>query len=103
MPFQSASVKWHSGLMISLAPQGGKDYLGFIKSPRGLIVSGGRGFRFIMLRLTPPQRGNVCPARAWRATFLLTIPTSARDLPSDEEAPQVDHDGLHTFRAKHVA
>ena len=26
--------------------------------------------------------GNVCPARARRATFLLTIPTSAPDLPS---------------------
>ena len=32
-------------------------------------------------------RGNVCPARARRATFLLTIPTSARDLPSDGESP----------------
>ena len=31
--------------------------------------------------------GNVCPARAQRATFLLTIPTSARDLPSDGEGP----------------
>ena len=31
--------------------------------------------------------GNVCPAHAWRATFLLTIPTSARDLPSDGEGP----------------
>jgi len=35
-----------------------------------------------------------CPAR--RATVLLTIPTSARDLPSDGEAPQIDHDGLRT-------
>ena len=32
-------------------------------------------------------RGNVCPARARRATFLLTIPTSARGLPSDGEGP----------------
>ena len=32
--------------------------------------------------------GNVCPARARRATFLLTILTSARDLPSDGEGPQ---------------
>ena len=29
--------------------------------------------------------GNVCPVRARRATFLLTIPTSAQDLPSDGE------------------
>ena len=40
---------------------------------------------------------------AWRATFLLTIPTSAPDLPSHGEAPQVDHVGLHTFPTKHVA
>ena len=32
-------------------------------------------------------RGNVCPARARRATFLSTIPTSAPDLPSDGEGP----------------
>ena len=31
--------------------------------------------------------GNVCPARARRATFLLTIPTSAPDLPSHGEGP----------------
>ena len=48
-------------------------------------------------RLIDPQRGNVCPARARRATFLLTIPTSAPDLPSHGEAPQVDHIALHTF------
>ena len=47
--------------------------------------------------------GNVCPARARRATFLLTIPTSAPDLPSHGEAPQVDHVALHTFPTKHVA
>ena len=47
--------------------------------------------------------GNVCPACARRATFLLTIPTSAPDLPSHGEAPQVDHIALHTFPTKHVA
>ena len=47
--------------------------------------------------------GNVCPARIRRATFLLTIPTSAPDLPSHGEAPQVDHVALHTFPTKHVA
>ena len=47
--------------------------------------------------------GNVCPARARCATFLLTIPTSAPDLPSHGEAPQVDHVALHTFPTKHVA
>ena len=35
--------------------------------------------------------------------FLLTIPTSAPDLPSHGEAPQVDHVALHTFPTKHVA
>ena len=48
-------------------------------------------------------RGNVRPARARRATFLLTIPTSAPDLPSHGEAPQVDHVALQTFPTKHVA
>ena len=43
------------------------------------------------------------PARARRATFVLTIPTSAPDLPSHGEAPQVDHVALHTFPTKHVA
>ena len=47
--------------------------------------------------------GNVCPARARRATFLLTIPTSAPDLPSHVEAPQVDHVAMHTFPTKHIA
>ena len=47
--------------------------------------------------------GNVCPAHARCATFLLTIPTSAPDLPSHGEAPQVDHVALHTFPTKHVA
>ena len=47
--------------------------------------------------------GNVCLARARRATFLLAIPTSAPDLPSHGEAPQVDHIALHTFPTKHVA
>ena len=41
--------------------------------------------------------------RARHATFLLTIPTSAPDLPSHGEAPQVDHVALHTFPTKHVA
>ena len=50
-----------------------------------------------------PLRGNVCPARARRATFLLTIPTSAPDLPSHGEAPQVDHVALHNFPTNHVA
>ena len=54
---------------------------------------------------TFPHRlgGNVCPARARRATFLLTIPTSAPGLPSHGEALQVDHIALHTFPIKHVA
>ena len=50
-----------------------------------------------------PPWGNVCPARSQRATFLLTIPTSALDLSSHGEAPQVDHVALHTFPTKHVA
>ena len=50
-----------------------------------------------------PVFGSVCPARTRRATFLLTIPTSAPDLPSHGEAPQVDHIALHTFPTKHIA
>ena len=46
---------------------------------------------------------DVCPAHARRATFLLTMPNSAPDLPSHGEAPQVDHMALHTFPTKHVA
>ena len=42
-------------------------------------------------------------ARARRTAFLLTIPTSAPDLPSHGEAPQVDHVALQTFPTKHVA
>ena len=49
----------------------------------------------------PTLWGNVCPARTRRATFLLTIPTSAPDLPSHGEAPQVDHVALHTFPTKY--
>ena len=56
------------------------------------------------LRTSQPDHwGNVCSVRARRATFLLTIPTSALDLPSHGEAPQVDHVALHTFPTKHVA
>ena len=57
------------------------------------------------LQRSKPHRpwGDVCPARARRATFLLTIPTSAPDLPSHGEATQVDHIALHTFPTKHVA
>ena len=51
------------------------------------------GLRFIHFVATARNRaylglwGNVCPARVRHATFLLTIPTSARDLPSDGEGP----------------
>ena len=44
-----------------------------------------------------------CLPNAPGATFLLTIPTSAPDLPSHGEAPKVDHVALHTFPTKHVA
>ena len=37
------------------------------------------------------------------STFLFTIPTSARDLPLMEKAPQIDHDGLRTFPTRHLA
>ena len=40
---------------------------------------------------------------ARRATSLLIIPTSAPDLPSHGEAPEVDHVALHTFPTKYVA
>ena len=46
----------------------------------------------------------VCPP-VWDLPKKLTatIPTSARDLPSDGEGPPIDHDGLRTFPTKHVA
>ena len=45
--------------------------------------------------------GNVWTVRAQRATFQLTIPISAPNLPSHHgEAPQVDHVALHTFPTK---
>ena len=34
----------------------------------------------------------VCPARAWRATFVLTIPALTPDLLSPRRAPQVDQE-----------
>ena len=55
---------------------------------------------------TPAKEAILCHIGgifARRATFLLTIPTSALDLPSHGEAPQVDHVALHTFPTKHVA
>ena len=54
--------------------------------------------------ITPSKRDHRLGGMfARRATFLLTIPTSAPDLPSHGEAPQVDHVALHTFPTKHVA
>ena len=47
--------------------------------------------------------GNVCPARARRATFLLTTRLQSEIYPLMEKAPQMDHDGLRTFPTKHVA
>ena len=60
-------------------------------------------YSYVKVRSLRLLWGNVCPARARRATFVLTIPTSAPDLPSHGEAPQVDHVALHTFPTKHVA
>ena len=74
--------------------------------PHGVLNAFFFGNYFLLLYLVchfTALRGNVCPARARRATFLLTIPTSAPDLPSHGEAPQVDHIALHTFPTKHVA
>ena len=48
-------------------------------------------------------RGNVCPARARRATFLSTIRLQPKIYPLMEKAPQIDHDGLRTFPTKHIA
>ena len=42
------------------------------------------------------------PARAWRATFVLTIPTLNTDSPSLREVPQVDQSGPQTFPTKHA-
>ena len=46
-------------------------------------------------------KGHPCTAPA--VQIQLTIPTSAPDLPSHGEAPQVDDIALHTFPTKHVA
>ena len=65
---------------------------------QGLTQAGNAGQRFLPCTALVPRPGcpvprpsglggNVCPARARRATFLLTIPTSARDLPSNGEGP----------------
>jgi hypothetical protein len=45
--------------------------------------------------------GNVCLARARRATFVLRILSLAPRLSSPREVPQVDRTRLQTFRAKH--
>ena len=47
-------------------------------------------------------KGECLPGARPARYFLLTIPTSAPDLPSHGEAPQVAH-ALHTFPTKHVA
>ena len=47
--------------------------------------------------------GNVCPARARCATFVLSILALAPRLSSPREVPQVDRTGPQTFPAKHVA
>ena len=67
----------------------------------------------IPLRKHQASQENDSHTRSWcldrggmfarRANFLLTIPTSAPDLPSHGEAPQEDHVALHTFPTKHVA
>ena len=46
--------------------------------------------------------GGVCPARAWRATFVVTSPTLTPDLPSPRGAPQVDQSGPQTFPTQHA-
>ena len=48
------------------------------------------------------QRGNVCPARARCATFVISILALAPSLSSPWEVPQVDRTGPQTFPAKHV-
>ena len=42
--------------------------------------------------------GGVCPARARRATFVLSIPALTPDSPSPGGAPKIDQSGLQTFR-----
>ena len=46
---------------------------------------------------------NVCPARARRATFVLSILSLAPGLSSPWEVPQVDCTRLQTFLARHLA
>ena len=46
--------------------------------------------------------GYVCPARAWHATFVLSILSLALSLSPPREVPQTDRTGPQTFPAKHV-
>ena len=55
------------------------------------------------LAVSKSTKGECLPGEGPGATFLLPIPTSAPNLPSHGEAPQVDHIALHTFPTKHVA
>ena len=48
-------------------------------------------------------KGECLPGARPARYLSINYPTSARDLPSHGEAPQIDHDGLRTFPAKHVA
>ena len=48
----------------------------------------------------PTQWGNVCPARARRAIFVLSILALAPSLSSPREVPQVDRTGPQIFPAK---
>ena len=47
--------------------------------------------------------GNVCPARAWRATFVSSILSRAPSLSSPREVGQVDRTRPQTFPARHLA
>ena len=47
--------------------------------------------------------GGVCPARAQRTTFVLTIPALTLEFPSPRGAPQVDQSAPQTFPTKHAA
>ena len=65
----------------------------------------GRGVWYYSLEMKEKVaiRGNVCPAHARRATFVLSILSLAPGLSSPQEVPQVDRTTPQTFRARHLA
>ena len=94
---QPENVSPYTGLRVSVCK------VTYTQEGEKLPTGGGEWPTFRTAHGTPPYIQHRGGMFARRATFLLTIPTSAPDLPSHEEAPQAAHVALHTFPTKHVA